>query len=139
MSIVYCQRLTITITTIKNNDNNINKDNKLVIIIITEIIVYLYTFAICPSLGGSRQHKRNNKTLGNSLRSSSNNEGHSRVWMALLEQHSPSSPTSTTYVASYMPSPLLSLPQDCLYKATPWQQQMPIRAVSQSFATHSYP
>ena len=48
-------------------------------------------------------------------------------------------PSSTTYVASYMPSPLLPLPQGCLRKATPWQQQMPIRTASQSFATHSYP
>ena len=30
--------------------------------------------------------------MGVSLRSSSNDEGSSRVWMALLEQHSPSSP-----------------------------------------------
>ena len=48
-------------------------------------------------------------------------------------------PSSTTYVTSYMPSPLLPLPPGCLYKATPWQQQMPIRTASQSFATHSYP
>ena len=47
-------------------------------------------------------------------------------------------PSSTTYVASYMPSPLLPLPQGCLYKTTPWQQQMPIRTASQLFATHSY-
>ena len=47
-------------------------------------------------------------------------------------------PSSTTYVASQMPSPLLPLPQGCPYKATPWQRQMPIRAASQSFATHSY-
>ena len=43
--------------------------------------------------------------------------------------------SSTTYVASQMPFPLLPLPQGCLYKATHWQQQMPIRTVSQSFAT----
>ena len=54
--------------------------------------IYLYTLAASPSLGGSRQHKRNNKNIGVSLRSSSNDEGSSRVWMALLEQHSPSSP-----------------------------------------------
>ena len=30
-------------------------------------------------------------------------------------------PSSTTYVASQMPSPLLPLPQGCPYKATPWQ------------------
>ena len=48
-------------------------------------------------------------------------------------------PSSTTYVASYMPSPLLPLPPGCLYKANPWQQQMPIRTASQPFATHSYP
>ena len=47
--------------------------------------------------------------------------------------------SSTTYVASYMPFPLLPLPPGCLYKATPWQQQIPIRTASQSFATHSYP
>ena len=38
-------------------------------------------------------------------------------------------PSSTTYVASQMPSPLLPLPQGCLYKATPWQQQMPISSL----------
>ena len=47
-------------------------------------------------------------------------------------------PSSTTYVASQMPSPLLPLPQGCPYKATPWQRQMPIRTASQSFAAHSY-
>ena len=47
-------------------------------------------------------------------------------------------PSSTTYVASKMPSPLLPLPQGCLYKATLWQQQMPIRTASQSFVTHFY-
>ena len=57
------------------------------------ILYYLYTLAVSPSLGGSRQHKRNKqKTMGVSLRSSSNDEGSSRVWMALLEQHNPSSP-----------------------------------------------
>ena len=54
--------------------------------------IYLYTLAVSHSLGGSRQHRRNNKTMGISLRSSGNDEGPSRVWMALLEQHSPSSP-----------------------------------------------
>ena len=54
-------------------------------------MIYLYTLAISPSLGGSRQHKRTTKTMGAPLRSYSNDEGPSRVWMALLEQHSPSS------------------------------------------------
>ena len=54
--------------------------------------IYLYTLAVSPSLGGSRQHKRATKTMGTPFRSSSNDEGPSRVWMALLEQHSPSSP-----------------------------------------------
>ena len=48
------------------------------------------------------------------------------------------SPSSTTYVASQMPSSLQPLSQGCPYKATPWQRQMPIRTASQSFATHSY-
>ena len=55
------------------------------------IYSYLYTLAVSPSLGGSRQHKRTTKTMGVLLRSSSNDEGPSWVWMALLEQHSPSS------------------------------------------------
>ena len=48
-------------------------------------------------------------------------------------------PSSITYVTSKMPAPLLPLSQGCLYKATPWQQQMPIKTASQSFATHSFP
>ena len=36
--------------------------------------------------------KETTKTMGISLRSSSNDKGPSRVWMALLEQHNPSSP-----------------------------------------------
>ena len=56
------------------------------------LFIYLYTLAVSPSLGGSRQHKETTKTMGVSLRSSSNDERSSRVWMALLEQHSPSSP-----------------------------------------------
>ena len=54
--------------------------------------IYLYTLAVSHSLGGSRQHRRNNKTMGISLHSSGNDEGPSRVWMVLLEQYSPSSP-----------------------------------------------
>ena len=54
-----------------------------------KLSIYLGPF---PQFGGSRQHRRNNKTMGISLRSSGNDEGPSRVWMALLEQHSPSSP-----------------------------------------------
>ena len=52
---------------------------------------YLYTLAISPSLGGSRHHKVITKTMGVSLRSSNNDKGPGRVWMMLLEQHSPSS------------------------------------------------
>ena len=60
--------------------------------------IYLYTLAVSPSLGGSRQHKRSNKTMGISLRSSSNDEGPSRVWMALLEQHSPSPQLTSLHI-----------------------------------------
>ena len=42
--------------------------------------------------GVANNTKEKTKTIGVSLRSSSNDEGSSRVWMALLEQHSPSSP-----------------------------------------------
>ena len=54
--------------------------------------LFLYTLAVSPSLGGSRQHKENNKTMGVTLRSSSKDEGPGQVWMALLERHSPSTP-----------------------------------------------
>ena len=39
----------------------------------------LHTLAISPSLGGSRQHKRTLKQMGVFLRSSSNDEGPSRL------------------------------------------------------------
>ena len=55
-------------------------------------LFYLCTLVVSRSLEGSRQHKRTTKTMGTPLRSSSNDEGPSRVWMALLEQHSPPSP-----------------------------------------------
>ena len=56
------------------------------------IEVYLYTLAVSPSWGAADNTKETTKTMGVSLRSFSNDEGPSRVWMALLEQHSPSSP-----------------------------------------------
>ena len=68
--------------------------------------------------------------MGASLRSSSNDEGPSRVWMALLEQHSPSSPVFHNLRRFIDAVPLLPLPQGCLYTVTPWQQQMPIRTAS---------
>ena len=61
------------------------------ILLYTSLSIYLYTLAVSPSLGGSRQHKRN-KIMGILLCSSSNDEEPSRVWMVLLEQHIPSSP-----------------------------------------------
>ena len=45
-----------------------------------------------PVWGVADNTKETTKTMGISLRSSSNDEGPSRAWMALLEQHSPSSP-----------------------------------------------
>ena len=45
-----------------------------------------------PVWGVADNTKETTKTMGVSLRSSSNDEGSSRVWMALLEQHSPSFP-----------------------------------------------
>ena len=105
---------------------------------VIKISIYLYTLAVCPSLGGNQQHKEITKTMGVLLRSSSNEGGSSLVWMALLEYHSPPSPVFHNLLRFTMQSPLLPLPQGCLYKATPWQQQMPIRTASQSLATHSY-
>ena len=54
--------------------------------------IYLYTLAVSPSWGVADNTKETTKTMGVSLHSFSNDEGPSRVWMALLEQHSPSSP-----------------------------------------------
>ena len=45
-----------------------------------------------PVWGVADNTKETTKTVGVSLSSFSNDEGPSRVWMALLEQHSPSSP-----------------------------------------------
>ena len=48
----------------------------------TEIVhLYLYILAASPNLGGSQQHNENNKTMGITLRSSSNDEGPGQVWM----------------------------------------------------------
>ena len=58
--------------------------------IFTGLSIYLGRF---PQFGGVADNtKETTKTMGILLRSSSNDEGPSRVWMALLEQHSPSSP-----------------------------------------------
>ena len=55
-------------------------------------IFYLYTLAVFrPVWGVADNTKETTKTMGISLRSSSSDEGPSRVWMALLEQQSPSS------------------------------------------------
>ena len=81
--------------------------------------IYLYILAVSPNLGGSRQHKRNNK-----------NNGGFTVLLAMtwdpaeFGQHCWSNtahppPSSTTYVASWMQTPLLPLPQGCLYKGNP--------------------
>ena len=51
--------------------------------------IYLGRF---PHWGVADNTKETTKTMGVSLRSFSNDEGPSRVWMALLEQYSPSSP-----------------------------------------------
>ena len=55
-------------------------------------ILYSIYLAVSPILGDIT--KKATKTMGVLLRSSSNDEGPDRVWMALLEQHSPSSPVS---------------------------------------------
>ena len=52
--------------------------------------IYLGRF---PQFGGVADNtKETTKTMGVLLRSSSNDEGPSRVWTALLEQYSPPSP-----------------------------------------------
>ena len=55
--------------------------------------IYIYIpWPFPPVWGVAHNTEENNKTMGISLRSSGNDEGPSRVWMALLEQQSPSSP-----------------------------------------------
>ena len=44
-----------------NKVNDENKHTRVMIFLIK--VVYLYTLAVSPSLGGSRQHKRNNKVV----------------------------------------------------------------------------
>ena len=102
-------------------------------------IISIYTPWPFPPVGGSRQHKRNNKNKWgfHSVLSAMTMDPAEFGWHCWSNTAHPP-PSSTTYVASQMLSPLLPLPQACVYKATLWQQQMPIRTASQSFATHSY-
>ena len=100
--------------------------------------IYLYTLAVSPSLGGSRQHKRNKqKQMGVSLRSSSNDEGSSRVWMALLEQHNPSSPVFHNlrrFIDAVSPTaPTTGLPQQGNPVATADANQNCITIIRHSF------
>ena len=97
--------------------------------------IYIYTpWPLPPILGGSRQHKQWGfySVLLAMTRSPAEFGWH--CWSNTA--HPPQS--STTYVTSPMPFPLLPLTHGCLYKTTMWQQKMPIRTASQSFATHSY-
>ena len=60
-----------------------------------KINIYLSICLGCfPQFGGGAADntKETTKTMGVLLRSFSNDEGPGRVWMALLEQHSPSPP-----------------------------------------------
>ena len=101
-------------------------------------IFYLYTLAISPSLGGSQQHKRQQNQWGpHSVPLAMTRDPAEFGWHCWSNTAHPP-PSSTTSVASQMPSLLLPLPQGWPYKTTLWQQQMPIRTASQSFATHSY-
>ena len=63
--------------------------------LLQQIVIYLSIYIpwpFPPVWGVADNTKETTKTMGVSLRSTSNDEGSSRVWMALLEQHSPSSP-----------------------------------------------
>ena len=103
---------------------------------IFSLSIYLGRF---PQFGGSRQHKRNNK----------NNGGFTpffQQWRGGTQPSLDGTAGATQPILPRLPQ-LTSLHrchlpycpyQSCLYKATPWQQQMPIRTASQSFATHSY-
>ena len=68
----------------------------------------------------------------------SNDEGRGQVWMALLEHYSPSSPVFHNLLCFTDAISPTAPTTGFLYKATPWQQQMPFRTASQSFATHFY-
>ena len=46
-----------------------------------QLSIYLYTLAVSPSLGGSRQHKKQQNNRGFHSVLPSNDEGLSRVWM----------------------------------------------------------
>ena len=55
-------------------------------------ILFYIPWPFPPVWGVADNTKETTKTMGVLLHSSSNDEGPSRVWMALLEQHSPPSP-----------------------------------------------
>ena len=101
--------------------------------------IYLYTLAVSPVWGVADNTEETTKQWGfHSVLLAMTRDPAEFGWNCWSNTAHPP-PSSITYVASYMPSPLLPLPPGCLYKATQWQQQMPIRTASQSFATHSYP
>ena len=99
------------------------------IIIYNLVSIYLYTETVTT--------QRNNKAVFHSVLLTMARDPAEFGWHCWSNTAHPP-PFSTTYIASYLPLPLLPPPPGCLCKATPWQQQMPIRTVSQSFATHFY-
>ena len=91
--------------------------------------IYIYITWPLPQFGASQQHKENNKTMFHSVLLAMTKDPAEFGWHCWSNTaHPPLS--STTYVTIYLPPPL---PQGCL-----WQQQMPIRTASQSFATYFY-
>ena len=71
----------------------LNEENERLVREDGQVNIYLFyiPWPFPPVWGVADNTKEQTKTMGVSLRSSSNDEGSSRVWMALLEQHSPSS------------------------------------------------
>ena len=80
-------------------------------------LFYLYTLAVSPSLGGSRQHKDQKKQWGfYSVLLAMTRDLAEFGWHCWSNTAHPPPQSSTAYVASRMPSPLLLLPQGCLIK-----------------------
>ena len=89
--------------------------------------LYLYTLAVSPSLGGSRQHKKQQKQWGfHSVLLAITRDPADIGWHCW--SNTARLPQLTSLHKCHLP--YCPLPQGCLYKATPWQQQMPIRTAS---------
>ena len=79
--------------------------------LLTSIYLQYIPWPFPPVSVVADNRKKTTKTMGVTLHSPSNDEGPSQVWMALLGQHSPSSPILRRFIDAISPTaPTTGLP-----------------------------